>query len=168
MSADTCLKRPAFYKLSTPTCLRGYKKQIARENIIVLQSFQSAPCTCSPININMENVQKPLGLVPPLSDKVVAFLFLSDTSDGRQTRVRKRRWLRPIVSPDLQRATNTQPDRERNCSENAPSCVITARSIAKRPSSCHCRWNTDSISWYLRLLSHMWVISHTCIYVVRF
>ncbi|CAG4910812.1 unnamed protein product [Colias eurytheme] len=37
----------------------------------------------------------------------------------------------PIVSPDLQRATNTQPDRERNCSENAPSCVINATALLK-------------------------------------
>lgn len=38
---------------------------------------------------------------------------------------------RPIVSPDLQRATNTQPDRERNCSENAPSCVITESALLR-------------------------------------
>ncbi|CAK1545341.1 unnamed protein product [Leptosia nina] len=71
------------------------------------------------------------GGVASLSDKVVAFLLLAAPTrenaacerDGRSA---------PIVSPDLQRATNTEPDRERNCSENAPSCVINANASVKK------------------------------------
>lgn len=102
------------------------KKDVSTAEFITIQQatgVQSTPCTCSPININMENAQKPLGRrVASLSDKVVAFLLRDALKspecegDGEVT---------AIVSPDLQRATNTEPDRERNCSENAPSCVIT-------------------------------------------
>ncbi|CAH2073634.1 unnamed protein product, partial [Iphiclides podalirius] len=71
--------------------------------------------------------------VASLSDKVVAFLLRDAVGAGGgggggvAARASEMACLSaPIVSPDLQRATNTQPDRERNCNENAPSCVITA------------------------------------------
>lgn len=63
--------------------------------------------------------------VPTLSDKLVAFLLQRQTRSTTSDHELEREGdYGAIVSPDLQRATNTQPDRERNCSENAPSCVI--------------------------------------------
>lgn len=98
-------------------------KNKTSQNYVASDGVQRTPCTCSPITINMENAQKPLG-VESRRCQIKLLRFFCETESGRRAWARRR--AAPIVSPDLQRATNTQPDRERNCNENAPSCVITA------------------------------------------
>lgn len=99
---------------------------------------ESTPCTCSPININMENAQKPLGVASRRCQIKLLLFFckrreaLAGTPvSGRERDGESRRSLALIFS-----APQTHSPTESEIAARMHLAVlIPARSLAKQPSS---------------------------------